>query len=106
MAGKVLTVVKRRPGGNTPLIQKFLRLDPHEDISVLDAFDQVVVPALEQKKLLRGRDWGSLLQAEIVLKHDANQGLIDVDQVCLRPRHRLALCTARPLIFPSPRAPH
>ena len=65
MAGKVLTVVKRRPGGNAHVLQKFLQLEAHEGISVLDAFEAVVVPALEQKKLLRGRDWGSLLQAEI-----------------------------------------
>ena len=106
MAGKVLTVVKRRPGGNAHLLQKFLKLEAHEDISVLDAFEAVVVPALEQKNLLPGRDWGRLLQAEVMLKHDASQGLIEVEQVCLRPRPRLALCTTRPLIFPSPRAPH
>ena len=106
MAGKVLTVVKRRPGGNAHVLQKFLKLDAHEDISVLDAFEAVVVPALEQKNLLPGRDWGRLLQAEVMLKHDASQGLIEVEQVCLRPRPRLALCTTRPLIFPSPRAPH
>ena len=81
MAGKVLTVVKRRPGGNAHVLQKFLKLEAHEDISVLDAFEAVVVPALEQKNLLRGRDWGSLLQAEVMLKHEASLGLIEVDQV-------------------------
>ena len=101
MADKVLTVVKRRPGGNAHVMQRFLKLEAHTDISVLDAFEAVVVPALEQRNVLRGRVWGRLVQAEVLLKHDADQGLIQVDQVCLHtgPRYRLL---SAPLDLPAP----
>ena len=62
---------------------------------------RVVVPALEQRNVLRGRVWGRLVQAEVLLKHDADQGLIQVDQVCL---HTLAIaCSLHRLICPRPR---
>ena len=43
-----------------------------EHASVEQSFDLLVVPALQAKNLLVGRDWGRLVQCEVLLKNDSD----------------------------------
>ena len=79
-----LTLVQRRPGSGT-ILQKFINFGGADDgESVEQSFERLVVPALQAKHLLVGRDWGRLTQCEVLLKNDSDAGLIEVDQVRVR----------------------
>ena len=86
MSAMLLITVQRRPGAGH-VIQKFMALQAAGTdgckLTVEQSFEKSVVPMLVSKGMLRGRDWGRLLSAEVQLRNDAGAGLIEVGEVRL-----------------------